>query len=87
LAQRLEWAHAYLDALPEYEFAETVKEAYYSERSRHVFWEMVSDEHAKYLVEMHRRQIFTESVPLPIAAYDDDPRGNGFNYVDDEYIG
>jgi hypothetical protein len=86
-AQRLEWAGNYLDRLPEYEFAETVKEAYYSERSRHEFWTFVRNTHVEYLKDMHRRQMVAASIPLPIEAYDNHPRADGLNYIDNEYIG
>jgi hypothetical protein len=86
-AERLEIAQGQLDAMPTHEFSETVREAYWNERSRNRFWVMMEAERKEYARKsQYWDKKHDAEKQLPIEAYDQDPRASEENYVDGEFI-
>jgi len=71
MARLLGWAATYLDALPAYEFDETFKEAYYSERSRYMYWTNTWNAYGQFRREENMRIARERPLtPLPVLATD-----------------
>lgn len=84
-AARLGWAATYLDSLPEHEFVETVREAYWSERSRDLYWAGIFIE--KNVFEHEETQRVARYEPyMPAEADYGHPREDPRNYYKGEYI-
>jgi len=84
--KQMDWAREQLDHMPAWDFNLTFKEAYYSERSRNIFWEGV-ERSRKAAERMRSQELALQLNWTPIEVYDDDPRAYAYNYVDGEFIG
>lgn len=85
-AARLAYAREFLDAMPDWDFDLTVKEAYWAERSRYEYWSRM-EAMRRAMGRAAQNTLNAEPIVVPIEAYDDDPRAYAENYVEGEYIG
>lgn len=85
-AARLAHAHEFLNAMPDWDFDLTVKEAYWAERSRYEYWSRM-EVMRRAMGRAAQNALNAETIPIPIEAYDDDPRAYAENYIDGEFIG
>lgn len=85
-ARRQEQAREFLDAMPDWDFDLTVKEAYWAERSRYEYWTRMENLR-RAMAKASQRALNAETIDVPLEAYDNDPRAHAENYVDGEFIG
>lgn len=84
-AERLAHAREVLDAMPDWDFDLTVKEAYWAERSRYEYWTRMENLR-RAMGKAAQRDLNAEPIKVPIEAYDDDPRAYAENYLGGEFI-
>jgi hypothetical protein len=84
-AEQQEWARNFMSRMPDVDFDRLVKEAYYSERSRHEYMKLIKSHHADMVRIQGEKNLLRERVPIEV--YDLDPRAKPYNYIDDEFVG